>query len=577
MTMITASPVLSSSDPLPAGWRVIGGPAHSLAVHGDRLAALTPDRGAVWSWNPTDETWGWIGGPGQRLVSGGWDLHSLTPDVWRWDGRAWSSTGSPGSEFVAIGGGLYALAPKRDAVLRYDRYDNSWTKIGGPAAHLVGGGSKLYAIGPDGSIVEYSRFERKWTRIGGPGAQFVGVGATVYALRPDRSAVFRYDGAPDQWTRVGGPAAFLIGGGSVLYATQPGTGSVWRYAGSGETWEQIGPRGTGFVATGRSLYALTPDRSAVLAYEPMNSETRRLRTLMNATYTGAAYEGRMRRGFLVKRLGGPVIAEHQAGTIFQPLSVLKLLPYAHALMQIDRGRSTLDTMVSWPDPTPGSGPLRDVLPTTMWFSHNRSLEAVMNHYSVVAITRNAQQLGLRETEMYLGNGDGTPAGWWAHNLSTLHDLARLLEGIEQLQVVSADTRGLFRRLMIERTPGAGTSYVSPILHQTAGPESSAFLRPLVEKEAGGKLPQVKEFMKHVVIRFKAGGGNPAAGEFGYGEFFTLTLPFKGQDGTVVPTTYLLGWYLNQVFSEIIGPDSPELAAFKNAMFRTPIREALKSW
>lgn len=514
--------------------------------------------------------------------------------MWRWDGRDWTSIGSPGAEFVAIGTDLYALTPTRNAVMRYHRYDNSWTEIGGPASSLVGGGSTLYAVTPTGdALMQYSRFERSWTEIGGPGAQFVGVGGTVFGLTPDRSAVFRYDGTPDRWTRVGGPASSLIGGGSVLYATQPGTGTVWRYPGSGDAWVEAGPAGVGFVAVGQTLYGMTPDRGAVLRYDPVNPETRRLRTLLNDAYTDVAFEGRIRRGFLGKRFDGQTIAEHNAGAVFQPLSILKLLPYAHALMQVDRGVSTMGTSVSWKQPatgtdndavcfgptdhtTIGSAPLRDALPTMMWFSHNRSLEAVMNHYSVLAITRNAQQVGMRETEMYLGCGDGTAGGWWAHNMSTLDDLARLYEGMERPLFVSAATRELWRHNMIEMTPAPGTSYHSPILNSTAGPLSSDYLRAAVEREAGSKLAQVPDFMRHVVIRIKSGGGNPTGDEFGYGDFFELTLPFKG-NGAVVPTKFLLGWYLNQLHAPIVGADPPELARFEEAMFRQPIRQALQTW
>lgn len=55
----------------------------------------------------------------------------------------------------------------------------------------------------------------------------------------------------------------------------------------------------------------------------------------------------MRRGFLVKRMHGATIAEHNADVIYQPLSTLKLLGYLHALVDVDKGLSTMNTEVTW--------------------------------------------------------------------------------------------------------------------------------------------------------------------------------------------------------------------------------------
>lgn len=66
-TVAAAPPQIS----LPPSWKTIGGAAYGLAVHGDRLAALTPDRKAVWSWDPGTGQWSQIGGPAGALVGGG--------------------------------------------------------------------------------------------------------------------------------------------------------------------------------------------------------------------------------------------------------------------------------------------------------------------------------------------------------------------------------------------------------------------------------------------------------------------------------------------------------------------------
>jgi hypothetical protein len=69
-------------------WTKIGGPAHSLAIFANRLAALTPDKQAVYMRDPSSGEWKQIGGPAASLVGGGWDLYATTPgsgDRWRYD------------------------------------------------------------------------------------------------------------------------------------------------------------------------------------------------------------------------------------------------------------------------------------------------------------------------------------------------------------------------------------------------------------------------------------------------------------------------------------------------------------
>jgi len=122
------------------------------------------------------------------------------------------------------------------------------------------------------------------------------------------------------------------------------------------------------------------------------------------------------------------------------------LPYLYTMIEIDTGKATLNgTTVSWieatkddpstpeddrkyksclktgsPDTKPGSAKLADALPTMMWESHNRTLDAVLDKYGPDNITDRGQQLGLTQTEMHFGcpqpNGPSAP---WAANRSTL--------------------------------------------------------------------------------------------------------------------------------------------------------------
>jgi hypothetical protein len=587
-------------------WKKIGGPAHSLAVFGNNLAALTPDRSAVYLRDPAAATWKEIGGPAASLVGGAWDLYALAPDaseVWRYDGATWIKIGGPGAQFVGICNALYALTPDKSKVVRFDRNSGKWAQIGGPAKTLVGGGSKLYATSPsDGTIWEYSRFDRAWTKIGGAGAMFVGVGGTVYGLAPDKSAVFKYSGTPESWTKVGGPAQTLIGGGSDLFALQPGALNLWRYRGTGDQWDQVGTPGTGFVCVGRTIYGMTTDKSEVYELDEANAETQRLRKLLYAVYNETAFGRRVVRGFLVKRLAGTTLAELNADVCFQPLSTLKLLPYLHALVEVDKGSASMDTTkVSWVAPTTGtpaeksdttclstsapntvtgSAPLEDALPTMMWESHNRTLDAVLNKYGPVNITRRAQSLGLRQTEMYFGCPQpGGPEQPWADNVSTLADFARIFEGVEALDhVAAASTRQAFRDNMIVLDAAPGTSYTSPITGRMSGPWSNEFLRPIVEREAdSAKLGIVPAFMKEVVVRGKGGSGGPSGTEWGNSDFLEVSLPFKGATGRITLKKFVVGWYVYQMRGTTTAAEKQALETFRLEIHAEPIRQALATW
>ena len=589
-------------------WTKIGTPAHSLAIFANRLAALTPNKQAVYMRDPSSGQWKQIGGPAGAIVGGGWDLYATSPggaELWRYDGSTWTKVGGPGAQFVGICNAVYALAPDRSKVYRFDRYSGAWTQIGGPADAIIGGGSKVYASAPAKSeIWEYSRYLGNWTKIGGPGSMWVGVGGTVYGLTPDKSAVYKYTGTAGNWTKVGGPAATLIGGGSFLYATSPGTGDLWKYTGKGEEWVKVGTPGTGFVAVGHTIYGMTTDKSEVYEFNDDNAESKRLRDLLYKCYEKSDFGNRVTRGFVVKEMGGNVLAEHCSDVCFQPLSTLKLLPYLHTLIEVDKGNATLNgTKVTWVQPTSGtaaqisdttclapgsagtksgSAILADALPTMMWESHNRTLDSVLSKYGPSNITARGQALGLKQTEMYFGCPQpGGPQQPWANNISTLIDIAGIFEGVEDLKfVTAASTRKAFRENMIILDATPGTSYTSPITGRTVGPLNNEFLRPIVEREAGAaKLGIVSEFMKHVVLRGKGGGGGPSGNEVGSSDFLQVTLPFKN-NGTIVLHKFVVGWYVCQMNSAspaVTQPEDQERENFRLEIHAEPIRLALKTW
>jgi len=588
-------------------WTQIGGPAHSLAMFGNHLAALTPDRQGVFLFDSVSTSWKSIGGPSDALIGGAWDLYALSPgsgDLWRYDGRVWSRAGSSGAQFVGICNSIYCLTPDKSMVFRYDRNSNNWTQVGGAAFSLIGGGSRLYTTDPTNSSVwEYSRYDHDWVWIGGPGAMWVGVQGAIYGLAPDKSGVFQNSGSPGVWTKVGGPAETLIGGGSYLYATQPGTGDLWRYSGRGDAWDWVGAPGAEFVAAGREVYRLAQDRSAVFRYIDESAESQRLRGLLYSVANHPDFGNRVTRGFLVKRQSGEILAEHFSDVCFQPLSTLKLLPYIHAIHEADRSQTSLNALrVSWVQPTSGtpaeiaysvcltpgspgtqsgSATLADALPTMMWESHNRTLDALLARFGPQAITATARRFGLSQTEMYFGcSQPGGPDQPWASNITTLGDLGRIFDAA-LLYFGEASSEDAFRDNMITLTASPGSSYTSSITGKTIVANNGDLL-PIVTREAGvAKAAFIGQFMQNLVLRGKSGSGGPNDQEVGESDVLQVMVPFRDATGAIVIEPFIVAWYvyqrINTVSLEADQAFNLAIATFRQEIHTLPIRLALQTW
>ena len=182
---------------------------------------------------------------------------------------------------------------------------------------------------------------------------------------------------------------------------------------------------------------------------------------------------------------------------------------------------------------------------------------------------------MSQTEMYFGCPQpGVSDRPWASNITTLSDLAKLFESVENLTSVrTAAMRQVFRDAMINLSPVPGTSYSSPITGRTVGPLSNEMLRPIVLREAGAaKAAIVPDFIKHVVVRGKGGSGGPTGDEIGESDFVELTLPFK-ESGGIVVRKFLAGWYLCQ--SRVAG--DPIIQKLQQEIHTIPIRLALATW
>jgi len=431
-----------------------------------------------------------------------------------------------------------------------------------------------------------------------------------------------------------------LGGGNFAVIMIENDGSHWWW-GAGYTVEQIGAvvdsKASRLVDLERYMEG-GQWRYAFISLDNVNTaEGRRLRSILDQSYDDPQFGGPVIRGALVKESNGPIIADIAGGLRFQPASTLKLLPYLYAVQEVDRGNASLGgSTVSWignpGDPyascltmgTPGSATFTHALPTMMWYSHNRTLDAFFGLYppyhtnpQVETLTSRAQsEWGLANTEMYFGCPGNTPS--WLSNRSTLYEIGRIYEGAESLAFFNqSSSRNLFWNNMINQMQGdclnnsvgtgsctcpsyypqcPGNYYISPYLGgDSVGPIGAGFLTSVVQQEGGASFP-VAAFMDEVLMRGKGGGASVP--DFPYAGFWDgyrsnslhVTLPFKNGLGNIVPRTFIVTWFVNgwdgscgtglsspACDAAIATADMQTFSTLPMELLRVPVRQAVGTW
>jgi hypothetical protein len=397
------------------------------------------------------------------------------------------------------------------------------------------------------------------------------------------------------------------------------------------------------TVTVKGVGECTGSATAKVTVKAGNPSDLSLNQLLNEIYVDPQFGNKSIRGFIIKEINGQVLAGMNTGLSFQPLSTLKLLPYLYTMVEIDKGNATLATNLTWIEATtndpatpfdetklgscyaagaPGtkqnSAAYSVVLPTMMWFSHNRTLDAFLAKYGPANVTSRGQQLGLASTQMFSGCPQGADMKPWSKNRSTLLDLAKIYEGVDNKTFLTQDaTRQAFYANMINIT-NSGSSYTSPILGGI-GPltlKGIYGLDKIVQREASKLgLPDsvVDQFLQQVIVRGKGGSGGPSDDEIGFSDFLHVTLPFKGFQSPVaelrakkngpnngpplpkviVPKSFSIGWFIYNLKKPAGCPDPgaagavkatcdaiwhpDRLATFKSEIFAPAIRQALATW
>ena len=358
-------------------------------------------------------------------------------------------------------------------------------------------------------------------------------------------------------------------------------------------------------------------RRALRRYDRAAEEAR-LRALHARAWGDPGLFGtRVRRGFLVKRLGGDVIAEHRSGARFQPLSMMKILPYHAAVYYSDRGfwRALESEGVSWVvgrDPEGGgvehpcaavlyadpfeqparwtTWPLVDALPTMMYNSDNVIYEALLRKMTPHDLNIFARRvIGMRGTRIHFGCGDAEDPRPWARNVTTLRDMSALLESVGPARFTQSGAQFFLDNLVVaDEDPS--TFYESPI-RETRWGFGTPRLRRIVEREAlrsGRERSVVAAFMRRVRLRSKGGSGGPDGSNYGENNLLLAELPVYDQEtGDIGVSRYVVGYFTERVRwpADCAAPGcDAEMAPSREAHGRLqaellafPVHWALRTW
>jgi hypothetical protein len=346
-------------------------------------------------------------------------------------------------------------------------------------------------------------------------------------------------------------------------------------------------------------------RYAASLIDNASAENRRIRsiwrstTMANAPNVTDAYFG-----IYAKEVRGHVDVALAHTMLYQPLSVLKLIPHLYVMDLLDKdpGLDMLDQAngISWVAPKnqpdavwcPGDGgqtqtyseTLRQTLTRGLGESLNRAHEALVKKYGSTAINNRMHALGLTNTNVYLGCPQPAGKPDWTSNRSNLAELGELFEHVDDRtffpthwQQVSGEFYGLMANW--------STAYIKTIV---AG-----------EAAAAGKSGIVNQFMASVTLNGKGGGliipQSDGSYQGGRGFFGRLELPFKGGRGgrMTVIKTFVGGYFVDNFKApcdEKYAAESPnpvcrnwktmQNAAYDKLMgepYRLAIRRAIATW
>ena len=308
---------------------------------------------------------------------------------------------------------------------------------------------------------------------------------------------------------------------------------------------------------------------AGLMLNNVNAETTRIRELMRVGLAGGVY------GVYLKKMGGPTLVNLQKDVVFEPASMIKVVHHLHAMRSIMNTAETLTTSVTWyvnpSDPAryPSDFDYADdknkcayaddgtlltgktyvdqigpvILAQMMKQSDNRATDGVVIRYGFAAINATAALVGMSKTALNHRIGcdrDSPPAGW-AHNQLTLNDAGLLYEKVENGTLLGT---GTYRTKFYEYMAGGPISTTSEIAD-------------IIRDEAthlGMSALEADQFIANTKARSKGGSYDscPDTGACNPPYWYirtsggTIWMPYKNLTGTIVPTPYVYGRFVDKL-------------------------------
>ncbi len=391
--------------------------------------------------------------------------------------------------------------------------------------------------------------------------------------------------------------------------------------GSGEYWWWVLGQSTGQLSAfaaqhGARIYKINPYVKNgkryfnALLINDVNAETSRVRALVESKMKGSW-------GFYLKQVGGPTVVSLNAGTVFEPASMIKIVHAVTALRDVQKPSTstTLNTNVTWyarpSDParypgSPGYGDDKNkcaykndgtlittkkyvdklgsvIVKNMMQQSDNRTTDAVTRKYGFSKLNTTIAVAGMTKSKLH--HRIGCPAKSspqpWKNNKLTLVDAGKIYEKVENLTLLDATRRDALYGFMSGGPIGDGALKDMIIAEANAAGLSAAdrdlFVSRVVARSKGGSYglcPKSGNCDPKVIEDRTVGG--------------TIWLPTRSRAGGIVDNPFVYGRFFNTTFNcTFDAVDDGNCSSYNKVadgigvvgveMFRLAVRQALATW
>jgi hypothetical protein len=326
----------------------------------------------------------------------------------------------------------------------------------------------------------------------------------------------------------------------------------------------------------------------------MVSDTNSLEWSLEGAFGGATSGGET--GAYLKQVDGPVLADYNGETQFEPASMIKIVLAATALQAVENGQASLSETVTYyfdpSDPTnPGVDPaayaetpanaatidLQDGIGQMLQVSDNRITYALANLFGQPAINAEAHTIGMTSTVWDSVLGSGVPG-----NYLTLQDDDLLYNDLLDGSLLNPAMTSLLESLIWNQSNQGLINVYGGVIDQQAG----AVLG--VDPTDPSATALANSFTAALLWGFKGGGysfynsddtiDTTDSTDGGY-----FQLPVKNADGSISYKDFVYGYYLDNVQSPF-ADGNPDLTAVDNdwqnvsqTLTTGIITQALQTW